>query len=84
VKNVIPSKTFGWPDADYYEGNPEGFGVYSWSPEPVGTVDAKATQVHLHGITGLGRVCWRFKSPASLDDLIDALTKHREDVWGKR
>ena len=81
---VIPSRTTAWPNADYYEAAPDGFDVFSWSPEPVGTANAKVTQVHLHGVASFGRVVWRFKSPRTLDGLIDALVKHREDVWGKR
>jgi hypothetical protein len=79
---VIPSKA--WPEADYFEANPEGFDVFEWSPEPPGTLSVKATQVHLHGVASFGRVMWRFKSPRTLDALIDALVKHREGVWGKR
>lgn len=77
-------KTTPWPEANYYEANPEGFGVFSWSPAPPGTENAPVTQVHLHGVTSLGRVMWRFKSPRTLDSLIDALMKHRKDVWGER
>lgn len=86
---VIPSKYPGYtspfPEADYFEGNPEGFGVYEWSPAPPGTVgDVPVTQVHLHGISSLGRVVWRFKGTGTLDSLIDALIKHREGVFGPR
>lgn len=83
---VIPSKTSAWPDApDYFEAQPDGFDVYSWSPAPPGTVGrVPVTQVHLHGITSLGRVLWRFKSPRTLDRLIDALIDHRRDVFGPR
>jgi hypothetical protein len=72
------------PAADYYEGPVSGFDVYSWSPDPPGTVNAKATQVHLHGILSIGRMLYRFKGPETLDRLIDALIDHREDVWGRR
>jgi hypothetical protein len=83
---VIPSKepSKAWPEADYFEANPEGFSAYSWTPAPVGDTASRSTQVHLHGIASFGRVAWRFKSPRMLDELIDMLVKHREDVWGKR
>lgn len=80
---MIPSKTFPIPNSDYYEGDPH-FEVFEWSPEPAGTPNAKVTQVHLHGVTSLGRFLFRFKGPNTIDALIDALTKHREGVWGKR
>jgi hypothetical protein len=72
----------GIPDMDMYEARPDGFDVYSWSPEPPGTKDAPVTQVHLHGLCQFGRVVWRFKSPRTLDLLIAALQEHRKDVWG--
>lgn len=78
---VISSK---FPRSDYYEGRPEGFYVLEWSPEPPGTPNPKVTQVHLHGLVSFGRLVWRFKGPDTLDALIDALTTHREGVWGKR
>jgi hypothetical protein len=69
--------------ANYYEASPE-FSVWSWSPEPPGTPNAKATQVHLHfGEVPGTVVVARFKSPRSLDALIAALQEHREHVWGK-
>lgn len=80
---VIPSKTYSAPNADYYEGNPEGFDTYSWSPAPPGTPleTSKSTQVHLHGVVSFGRLVWRFKSNRTLDRLIAALLKHRGDVF---
>lgn len=80
---AIPSKTFAVEDANYFEAQPS-FQVFSWSPSPPGTANAPVTQVHLHGTTSLGKFLFRFKGPNTLDELIDALTKHREDVWGKR
>ena len=68
--------------ADYYEV-PEEIHVYSWCPTPDGT--GPATQVHLHFGKAPGPVfVIRFKGPNGLDTIIDALTEHREDVWGKR
>lgn len=81
----IPPKSPPWriEDGHYYESRPEGFDVYSWCPTPTPTVPP--TQVHLHIDLGeLGKAMVRFKGPGTLDRLIDALTKHREDVWGKR
>ena len=80
---VIKNKAFNFGDVDFYEGRPEGFDVYSWSPGPPGSTDP-ATQVHLHGLWAAGRIIWRFKGTDTLDRLIDALVSHREDVWGKR
>lgn len=75
------------PEANYYENAPE-FHVGSWSPSPAGTPPAqyiKATQVHLRFGTPPGTVSLvRLKSARIIDDLIDALVLHREDVWGKR
>jgi hypothetical protein len=84
VSGVIKSK--GTPgvfaEANYYEV-PEQLNVYSWCPTPDGS--GPATQVHLHFGTPPGIVgVMRFKSPRTLDRIIDALIDHREDVWGKR
>jgi hypothetical protein len=65
---------------DFYEGQPEGFDIYSWCPAPTPTVPA--TQVHMHVPTSLGTMLVRFKGPGTLDRLIAALIKHRVDVWG--
>lgn len=71
-------------DAHYFEANP-AISVWSWSPEPAGTVNAKATQVQLHIGSPPGNVfIVRFKGTASLDALIDALQEHRLNVFGKR
>lgn len=70
--------------ANYFE-IPEEVSVYSWSPAPEGTPNAKSTQVHAHFGTPPGNVMVvRFKGPAGLDATIDALTDHRRDVWGPR
>jgi len=72
---------------DFYDGDPEGFHIGSWSPTPQTEVDAGAkqapsTQVHLTIPTALGKMVMRFKGPGTLDRLIAALMKHRVDVWG--
>lgn len=72
---------------DFYDAEPEGFDVYSWSPTPQADVDAgkpqaKCTQVHLAATTPMFRMFWRFKSTATLDRLIGALIAHRVDVFG--
>lgn len=79
--SAIPSKP--WPQADYYEADP-GFEVYEWCPAPPGDTTTPPTQVHLHGVMSAGRFVVRFKGTRTIDALIDALTKHREGVWGKR
>jgi hypothetical protein len=87
---VTPNKpTADFANADFYDARPEGFHIGSWSPTPQAAVDAgmpqaPSTQVHLSAMVGPARVIWRFKGPNTLDALIDALVKHREDVWGKR
>lgn len=76
-------------DFDLYDGDPEGFNIYSWSPTPQAEVEAgkpqaPSTQVHLHiSLPGnIGKMVFRFKGPNTLDRLIGALIKHRVDVWG--
>lgn len=72
-------------NVDYYEGHPDGFDVYSWSPAPASDPSGKLTQVHLHAHIGdLGRVVVRFKGPNTLDRLIAALLEHRANVWGQK
>lgn len=58
-----------------------GYGVMSWSPDPKGI--APATQVHLllHTRQMFPWVV-RLKSAAAVDELIDALRRHRVDVFG--
>lgn len=73
---------------DYYEALTNGLKVYSFSPTPQADVDAgkpqaPCTQVHMHIPTGFGTIVMRFKGTGTIDDLIAALQKHREDVWGK-
>lgn len=80
--SVIRNKAFDFGDAHFYDGRPEGFDVYSWSPGPPGGTDP-ATQVHLHGLFDGGRIVWRFKGTDTLDRLIAALVEHRKFVWGK-
>ncbi len=71
-------------DAAYYEV-PEEIHVFSWSAEPPGTANAKCTQVHIHLGKPPGPVLLiRLKGPDTLDALVDSLTEHRENIWGKR
>jgi hypothetical protein len=68
-------------EADYYEV-PEEVHVYSWCPTPDGT--GPATQVHLHFGKAPGPIfVIRFKGSGTIGHLIDALTEHRDNVWGK-
>jgi hypothetical protein len=69
------------PPPTYYEGNPEGFHIYSWCPTPEPTVPP--TQVHMHIPVAGTTIVFRFKGPGTLDKLIAALQGHRKDVWGK-
>jgi hypothetical protein len=57
--------------------------VYSWSPEPPGTANAKCTQVHVY-VGSVPKFLMRFKGPDTLDKVIDALIEHREFVFGAR
>ncbi len=68
-----------------YVEMPEEISVFSWSPEPPGTPNAKVTQVHMHMGLAIGPVLLvRFKGPGTLDGFIDALIEHRTAVWGKK
>lgn len=66
---------------DYYEGQPDSIGIFSWCPTPKPTVPP--TQVHVHFPIGNARVVFRFKGPGTLGRLIAALQDHYEDVWGE-
>jgi len=71
----------------FYDGDPEGFHIGSWSPTPQAQIDmgakqAPSTQVHMSVTVGPVKAIWRFKGPGTLDRLIAALMKHRVDVWG--
>lgn len=73
--------------AHLYDGDPEGFDIFSWSPTDAAAValgkpQAPCTQVHLYIHLPLGKVLYRFKGTGTLDRLIAALIKHRVDVWG--
>lgn len=60
-----------------------GFEVYSWTPGRDG--QGKAEQVHLVIPVTIAdvrlRLVHRFKTRGALDALLDAMVKHREDVW---
>lgn len=58
----------------------EGYSVYSWGPERDGR--GPKTQVHLLlPISGVGSIALRLKSKCAVDEMIAALTRHRNDVW---
>ena len=78
-----PALTVRVEDADVYECGPD-MNVFSWSPSPPGTANAKCTQVHLVVGSAAPRMLVRFKGSETLDALIDALTSHRVDVFGRR
>jgi hypothetical protein len=84
-----PRQPLDMADADLYDGNPEGFDIYSWSPTDAAAVElgkpqAPSTQVHMYVSlpAPFGRAMFRFKGTGTLDRLIAALIKHRVDVWG--
>lgn len=84
TKNDWSAGSAAIEDADYYEARPEGVDVFSWSPAPPGTVNAKSTQVHLMAALAFGKLLVRFKGPGTLDAVIDALIEHRTFVFGPR
>lgn len=53
--------------------------VGSWHPLPDGK--GRATQVHLALRLNVGVVVLRLKSRNAVQTLIDALERHRDDVW---
>jgi hypothetical protein len=71
-------------DFDYFEVPEGGFNVFSWCPAPTPTVPPTQVHLHLPPIGGDARIVIRFKSPRTIDKLIEALVQHREDVWGER
>lgn len=74
--NRVPRNTAGDP---YYEIEEINFG--SWGPLPDGK--GPSTQVHM-AITVKGfpaPLVMRFKGPGTLDLVIEALRRHRFDVW---
>ena len=74
----------GWEKAAYYEIVGE-ISVWTWSPEPPGVPNATPTQVQIHFGEPPSDVCVvRLKSAELVDELIDALIKHRETVWGPK
>jgi len=64
--------------------NIDGVVIGSFSPD--NEANEKPTEVHMRiECNGLPfPMIMRFKGTVSLDQIIDALTKHREDVFGKR
>jgi hypothetical protein len=66
-------------DFDIYENGPL-INIAEWTPAGK---DAP-TQVHIILHTSVGDIVTRLKSAAVTDEIIDALVKHREGVWGKR
>lgn len=66
-------------DPDLYFNAP-GCDVASWCPTPDGT--GPATQVHLVCSADQARFVVRLKSGKVCDSLIEALQKHRADVFG--
>lgn len=57
--------------------------VGSWCPSPDGSGPATAVSIQL--VTNVPDVTFfmRLKSPAAVDEMIAALSRHRDDVWPK-
>ena len=74
--NRIPSDVPPMARIEYYR-------VASWSPAPASEQNAPLEAVVLEiKVQGVGiPLGVRFKSPAAVDALIDALLRHRADVW---
>lgn len=58
----MTDKKSGKQRFDYYEGNPEGFHIYSWCPTPEPTVPP--TQVHMHIPVAARQSCSDSRDPA--------------------
>jgi len=80
-----PEKSFNQPVEDRLFMPVEEYNIYSWSPEPPGTKNVKATQVHVHVNFQIEKVkgtfIMRIKTEEAINELIEALKIHREDVW---
>ena len=57
-----------------------GYTVGGWCPTPDGSGPATAVGVSLE-IEGLGDVVLRLKSPAAVDEMVQALLRHKRSVW---
>lgn len=70
----IPSDAQGIARIEYYK-------VGSWSDRPAAENAAPSAvmlEIKPVGATAMGM---RFRSPAAVDELIEALLRHRADVW---
>jgi hypothetical protein len=74
--NRIPENTGGTLYFDIAE-----YGVHNWHPLPDGK--GAPTQVHVRFVfaNGMPPMVLRLKGPAAVDELVDALNRHRFDVW---
>lgn len=62
----------------------ESYTVGSWCPTSDGTVPATAVALSLHVVgqaEGTADLVMRLKTPAAVDTLIQALLRHKRDVW---
>ena len=56
--------------------------VGDWCPTPDGSGPAKAVAIQLMtNLDGDASFFWRLRSPASVDELMAALERHRDSVW---
>lgn len=59
----------------------ESYEVGSWCPTPDGSGPAEAVAINFN-IQGLEfPLILRMKTPAAVDEMIDALRRHKMDVW---
>ena len=59
----------------------QGLTVCSWCPSPDGSGDPVAVAL-VFNIVEIGDIVMRLKSRRAVDDVIDALQKHKTDVFG--
>ena len=58
----------------------KGFSVGSWCPTPDGSGPATAVSICIT-VEPLGDLVLRLKSPETVDEVIQALLRHKRDVW---
>jgi len=59
----------------------EEYEVGSWCPTPDGTGPAEAVVIHFKGLKLPVDFAIKMKSRAAVEEMIDALTRHMNDVW---
>ncbi len=60
--------------------NVRGYTIGSWCPTPDGTGPAIAVAISIE-TEAFGDIVLRIKSPQAVDEFIQALLRHKRDVW---